>query len=137
MVAHVRGGAQRRGVAREIAGRHHAGRHGETELRVGGNRRPAHGVDERGRNRPVIESLRAVVRDQPVGAREIGIAERRSDLGRPAVRRQEQGTRRRERVQPREVACDLAAEGVVDGEAVLGDGDCGLEQTLERHRPEL
>ena len=89
-VGHVRRVARLGRVAREIGRRHQAGPHGEAELGVGCDRRIVDGADQGVTDGAVVERPRAVVRDQPVRARQLGIPDNRSNSGRLPVGRQEQ-----------------------------------------------
>ena len=135
-IGHVSRRPQRRRVARKVARGHEAGPHGEAELRVRRDRRVTHGIDDRGADRPLVERSRTVASDQPVCPREGAITEGRADGGRLPVRRQEERPRRGEGIQARQVVRDLAAEGAVDGEASLRNGDRRVQEALQRHRPE-
>ena len=83
----------RRAVAAQVGDRHHA--RPPEWFGVRRDRRVRDGVDDRLRDLAAVEALRPAVREQRVGAGEVGVAEDRADVARRAVRIEvERGGRR-------------------------------------------
>ncbi|MGC0429689.1 hypothetical protein RKD32_006044 [Streptomyces sp. SAI-195] len=116
-------------VGREVLGGQVAGAGVPAGVRVDG--RLVDGVDDVLAEFAVVDRADALARQLPVGARQVGVLERRAHDGEFAARQEQLGGVR-EVAEPLLVGRGLGAEGLVDGEAVPGQALGGLQHGGER-----